>query len=679
MKTMKLYHLCFLLLAINSSLQVVYGRVQQTKDTEYAVAGESITLPCSVPNNGDFLKWWFQPNDSSTNLIDAAHFFPGGTVSIFEQFDLPPGRSQLINGMFKITQLTVQDEGHYWCEISSASAPTTFSDKTPVHIWVTPQEPQIIPIGNGTVLEHTKTTVARCSSRAGKPEATLTWMNGSEPLVTSAQPLVSKNSFSDYLWDIELDLILEDPTRFDHKRPFQCLIEHPAYKGEIKKLNHSVNVLYHPVNIRIWANTTSLYVYCEADGYPAPSYTWVLPGDIDSEGPELLMSDLYDLPGTQWFECTADNGIPDPAVARILVDDLRWPNGKPPITFAGLELWIWLIIAGSVVLLIIVTIIAICCYCKRKKKGAGYNAKKNKSASKYNKPIVTASGASHSQPSLLEFNSMRTPDGREAARPSSEYSGTKKSSMGRSYSLEHLVEEKYGGPPDRNSVMLVPLNKPLSRENLYADSSLNRRASREEIDKVADHIEVLNKSWDNLAHSRDQLNTTREGLHVDLPPQYSSQDDLRNAHNQYGSRERPNDQDSYPYMDDTVDRRNDRPGGKSNAFDNRNYYQHIIPDQRYNYDGNAADNYRDDRQHGGGANNYNDRSYDDRYYDQQRYDDRYNSNTQYDGQQHGYNDQNYNQQYYDDRNRNPSYGSEFDDDDRNYGYDQRGYQPARIV
>ena len=36
--------------------------------------------------------------------------------------------------------------------------------------------------------------------------------------------------------------------------------------------------------------------------------------------------------------------------------------------------------------------------------------------------------------------------------------------------------------------------------------------------QVADHIEVLNKSWDNLARSRENLNRSREELHVDRPP-----------------------------------------------------------------------------------------------------------------------------------------------------------------
>ena len=52
----------------------------------------------------------------------------------------------------------------------------------------------------------------------------------------------------------------------------------------------------------------------------------------------------------------------------------------------------------------------------------------------------------------------------------------------RSYSLENVAEEKYGGS-DSPHVTLLPTNR-LSRADVYNDASLNRRASREELDKV---------------------------------------------------------------------------------------------------------------------------------------------------------------------------------------------------
>ena len=54
----------------------------------------------------------------------------------------------------------------------------------------------------------------------------------------------------------------------------------------------------------------------------------------------------------------------------------------------------------------------------------------------------------------------------------------------RAYSLERLVEDKYGGggEPNRSSISIVPTNK-LERE--YQDNNYQqRRASREEIDQA---------------------------------------------------------------------------------------------------------------------------------------------------------------------------------------------------
>ena len=45
------------------------------------------------------------------------------------------------------------------------------------------------------------------------------------------------------LQDTSLMLTVQNWTRFDHRRNFTCLIEHPSYKGASKRLNYSVNVL----------------------------------------------------------------------------------------------------------------------------------------------------------------------------------------------------------------------------------------------------------------------------------------------------------------------------------------------------------------------------------------------------------------------------------------------------
>ena len=54
--------------------------------------------------------------------------------------------------------------------------------------------------------------------------------------------VVKKNAFEDHLWDSSLKLAL-NWTRFDHRRNFTCVIDHPSYEGKAKTLNYSVNVL----------------------------------------------------------------------------------------------------------------------------------------------------------------------------------------------------------------------------------------------------------------------------------------------------------------------------------------------------------------------------------------------------------------------------------------------------
>nr|CAB3260446.1 uncharacterized protein LOC100175475 [Phallusia mammillata] len=636
------------------------GRVQSYEPVRNIVSGEPVSFPCATPGHGDYLRWKFQANGSDI-VIDACQIYPGGIPSVFSQFDLPPGRSTIINGIFTITDVQLKDEGDYWCEISTVSDPSVLSNKYPLHVWITPQEPVVTGLHvNGSILEHTESPVARCSSKAGKPHSDIRWMNGTT-VVGIGQPVVEKNSFSDQLWDISLDLVLENPTRFDHQRPFECVITHPAYKGVDKVLNYSVNVLYHPVNIRMWANVTSFYVFCEAEGFPDPKYSWILPQNVGGfGGPTLFMPNLFELPGGEFFECTADNGIPEAATVRMLVDELRYPDGKPGLL--GLEWYIWVAIGGGVLLLIIIIIIVICCYKRSTSKPQPKGAKKGLTA-KYSKPHVDASGYRQSQPSLLEFDHMRTPDGRESSLPPSEM-GHQKANMARAYSLEHLVDEKYGNG-GRPAVAIVPSNR-LSRGDMYDDTSLNRRASREELDKAADHIEVLTKSWDHLAQSREHLNRSREELHVDLPPRYQSHDDLR------GSRERLVE-DNYPYMDDTMDRnRNDyRDSNQMNHHDQYNYDQQ----DGYYDDRGATSGHYDDRGYGASSGQYDDR----KYSSGGGYNDQYgaSSGRGYDDSTYRQDDRQYQQQQYNQQQR-PSYGdSEFDDDQPD-DYN-RGYQPASMI
>jgi len=80
----------------------------------------------------------------------------------------------------------------------------------------------------------------------------------------------------------------------------------------------------------------------------------------------MYMPNLKQIGGYEYFQCTADNGIPDPVSIRVMVDDLIYPNGKPGLL--GLEWYIWVAIGGGVLLLIIVIVVLSCCFCKKSKK-----------------------------------------------------------------------------------------------------------------------------------------------------------------------------------------------------------------------------------------------------------------------------------------------------------------------
>ena len=83
-------------------------------------------------------------------------------------FHIYSGRSEVIYGTLKINEVRLPDEGHFYCEISEVNSPAVISDLFPLHVWKRPLDPQITPLGNGTVLEHEEASIAVCSSTVSR-------------------------------------------------------------------------------------------------------------------------------------------------------------------------------------------------------------------------------------------------------------------------------------------------------------------------------------------------------------------------------------------------------------------------------------------------------------------------------------------------------------------------------
>lgn len=640
----------------------VRSQKQEYMPVRYAIKDKDISLPCAVPSDATFLKWRFEKNGTEF-AIDAAQVFPGNIPRIFGEFNSPPGRSELVAGSLIIHQVQVIDEGYYWCEISTVSSPTAYSRKYPIHVYVTPQAPLVTGIGSSTLPEYKNTTVARCSSQAGKPGSTLVWMNGSQALSGKNDIFYSMNVFKDYLTDGSVDLRIRNPTRFDHNRMFTCIIDHPAYQGNKKTLNYTIKVLYHPVNIRMWANLTSLHVFCEADGYPAPQYDWIMPGKVGGfSGPSLYIFDLFDLPGYQYFTCTAHNGNPPNATIQMTVDELRYPDGVPG--FLGLDWWVWGAILGGIAFLIIVIIVVVCCVKRKQKQGKKQKTPKGQGQKK---PLMTI----YKPPSSLATDNTpynRRPGGREDS-----FDSRTPSPVHEHKSI--LVSGMYS--KSREDVTLIPSEElGRSRDNVYTDNRKSMHASREQLNEAANHIQTLNQSWDQLSKSRQHLNETQDELQ-------NTAADLRKSREQlYHSREQLNhyggavshDPDNYPYIDDGTNRSNE------GYPDNRPGYHQDERDSR----GPPPPSYDDDRR-AYGDGNYN--SYRDGGYDQgdmyRQGNDSHNQDS-YDNDQENRNYNSYNQgadhnrgQYnYDDRS-GEQYGTDrYDSYTPEYGYSDR---PNRIV
>jgi len=579
----------------------------------------------------------------------------------------------------------------YFCISTSTSNPELKGPKYQLVIWSIPDPPEIESLTEeiDTIYENKTSPVARCISKSGKPGSKLSWYNGSKKMPEDQVSSYTKPGSDKKLVDSYSDLILTKPTRFDHNRTFSCKVEHETYEKP-KHISYTVKVNYNPVNVKIWANTTSNYVYCEADAYPAAVYDWFAPGEIPYKNTaSLLMSDLYKLPGYQYFECSATNKVGS-AMTRIMVDDLLYPDGKPG--FAGLEYWVWACIGGGMLLIILIALIACCC-CRNKQKPQ----KSKQPVTPFNKDAysveIVPSREYASQPSIIEMRN--SPIVNKYSRTPSNDQYPTKSAMKKEYSLENLVEEKYGLQPSTEDVRARRENVyngdiRASRENIYNGDSLQRKPTEQEMDEVADQIKLLSQSWDNLARSREHLDRSRQDLTVDLPPpQQMDPYDREESPPSYHPEDPVTREDAplvvgkHPFGDRgfvSLQRLNDEPVEEERTYP-------YMDDQ--SNDGSQSRN--EDSYHRG--NSYHDNSYrdpqgqhDDRYYDDQRY-------------------QEDEQGYYDDQNRSgyrqdrdgyyqqPSNGNhrnnhqEYQDDfssDESVGGDQRydperGFQRAHIV
>jgi len=443
-------------------------------DTQYRIIASNISYSCGGLSNS--IVFWKFKQTGSLKWVNIANLAKG--IPHYDaKYNTPEGKIYFQNNNFVIKDLTLENEGIYFCEaLVSAGSPMVTGVLNQLVIRKIPEKLKLDDIEGPVLTENTTANVARCFQKAGKPASNLTWYNGTKPILQGVKNYVRPNKDNSLLTDTFADLSL-NVTLYDHQRNFTCRSEHVTLK-EAQQVDYLVKIKYSPRDVRIWANTTKKEVYCEADSFPNSTFDWIIPTDNEIKNQQkLLISDLMSMPGYHEFQCTADNGVGKPVTTWIIVDDLRYPNGKP--SFLGLAHTSWYIIAGIAGgLLLLLFIICCCCCCRKKKK----NKKKTKTSD------LDTSLRYGVDVSLQPVGEPMT----SSTRYDNDYS------MKRSPSLESLVEQK-----------------------------LKRAPSREELDQVAGHMqELLSKSWDNLARSRDQLNRSRYDVTIDeQPPHYKLRDD----------------------------------------------------------------------------------------------------------------------------------------------------------
>ncbi|XP_078593125.1 CD166 antigen homolog isoform X3 [Branchiostoma floridae x Branchiostoma japonicum] len=297
---------------------------------------ESVVLPCQYTSDetAPTVRWWKEsdiPGQPRTRVYHVTNdqAFAGyeGRASIEDQASL------------KLLNVGMLDEGTYLCSVEKDADYEEGSVK--LEILVAPNPPSISSYNPPLEANNKRQVVARCTSEGGKPEATLSWYNGTQ-LISGGlgdddddQGGTLIQDRDDGTFNIISDLIVA-LSRYDQGQQYFCQVDHPALDQPQKEFIQ-MEVLYPPaeplvqssgagssdpvdqITVTSSAVTTregdTVTLSCSADSNPPAQLTWTrssggdsLPNNSATDDTSLTLSNLGRADSGD-YTCTARNDI----------------------------------------------------------------------------------------------------------------------------------------------------------------------------------------------------------------------------------------------------------------------------------------------------------------------------------------------------------------------------------
>ncbi|XP_019634185.1 PREDICTED: carcinoembryonic antigen-related cell adhesion molecule 1-like isoform X2 [Branchiostoma belcheri] len=281
---------------------------------------ESVVLPCQYTSDdaAPTVRWWKEPDIPGQQRARVYHVTNG---QAFTGYD---GRTEIVDqASLKLLNLGMQDEGTYVCSVEKDADYEEGSVR--LEILVAPNPPSISSYNPPLEADNKRQVVARCTSEGGKPEATLSWYNGSQ-LISGGlgdddddQGGTLIQDRDDGTFNIISDLIVA-LSRYDQGQQYFCQVDHPALDQPQKEFIQ-MEVLYpvDQVTVTTSAVTTregdTVTLTCSADSNPPAELTWTrasggdsLPNNSVTDDTSLTLTNLGRTDSGD-YTCTARNVI----------------------------------------------------------------------------------------------------------------------------------------------------------------------------------------------------------------------------------------------------------------------------------------------------------------------------------------------------------------------------------
>ncbi|XP_042332086.1 cell surface glycoprotein MUC18 isoform X2 [Sceloporus undulatus] len=190
------------------------------------------------------------------------------------------------NFSLKISDVVLQDAKVYVCQVGLGSLGTG-ENRTELRVSKAPETPVIQKTDGGIMASDSENyEIAKCISRNGFPASTITWYKDEEHLTENGQDIdirIAHIKESSGLITVQSTLLAQ-VTKEDRKAHFHCQVNYSlaGINKTSKSESFQINVHYPSENISLVIDTQSPMVKegdnvtlrCEADGNPAPEYTF---------------------------------------------------------------------------------------------------------------------------------------------------------------------------------------------------------------------------------------------------------------------------------------------------------------------------------------------------------------------------------------------------------------------